>query len=455
MATAYSTQGNNFEVTVESSLGTAAGTTYKWRLEDAPTIPTESRQVEQQGNRHRLATRWGDPPINYEAAQESALSLSMFPRRGSGTNQAPLMTLLESGGWTLEDSAVDSQTAGAPAVGDFDAAADLFGGADTYNAAVLVETVAGTTWYPTLLMEYDDDPDRQCTPAMDLPAIAAVGGDILRMKTAHVSAAAVPSNKTLTCEFTSRGKEGVSNYTQVKMAGCALADLGEITINRDSTVKFNPTLHVADVSIVDSLMDKEATNDYQSGTESLTTYSVPPCRVESSLFRFEFAPGGYLATGGITNANLEFISAVVRPNITTVPIPGVGSSSCLNGIQGYMQRVARPECEITILCDEDYYSSTAYGFEQSTASTRVPSHLGFVWGISDMDAADPAGTALGIWMPRAELIKSPTMEMFGDHSVLMTLTFGATAPEFTQDSGGISNGDPNASPIVIAMYQGS
>ena len=54
-ATAYSTQGWTIGVANETALGTT-GSYKDWRLADAPTIPTETRQLIEQANRHRLAT---------------------------------------------------------------------------------------------------------------------------------------------------------------------------------------------------------------------------------------------------------------------------------------------------------------------------------------------------------------------------------------------------------------
>ncbi|MCP4640602.1 MAG: hypothetical protein GY851_09225 [bacterium] len=440
-ATAYPTQGNTIGVANETALGTT-GSYKDWRLSADPTIPTETRQVIEQANRHDLATDFTDNPVEYEAGMESALTTPMNIRRGLTTQTAPFMDVCAAAGMQIEDSAADTVTTGAPAVGDFDADDALFGTADCYNSAVLLETVAGTTWEPTLLMEYDTAPDKQCTPAMDAPSIAAVGGDILRMKTAHPFARQVPTTATKSIEFTSRAAENVSNNQTFVAKGCAVADLGTFEVNRDGVLSIAPVWHCADVSTGDTAI---ASNDYQDT-------GVPTCHANSSLFTFQFSPGGFSAAGGIANAELELISASINPGITTVPVEGVGSAACLNGWQGYMATIAQPTAELTVLCDADYWDSATVGIQDGMDNTD--SYLGFTWGISNGYGTTDigTGTALGIWMPRCKLLKSPTAELFNG-KVLATLTYGGTAPKWTQDSGSISNGDPNAAGICFAMYQ--
>jgi hypothetical protein len=102
LTTARSTQGFTVSVDTEDSLGEAAGNAKDWRLEEAPTFPTNTRELERQANLSaENPSSMKDPPIPYEMAREGAITLPMTIRRGADANVPPLITLLEAGSAVL------------------------------------------------------------------------------------------------------------------------------------------------------------------------------------------------------------------------------------------------------------------------------------------------------------------------------------------------------------------
>jgi hypothetical protein len=431
MTTAVSVQGNTVRIDTESALATADnGLDKDIRLADNPTLPMSSRMLADQPNiGHENPSDGSDKPIPYEAGIESGLTLPIHIRRGATTSMPPLMYFLQSGGWTITDSVADTVTAPGVAVDDFDVDASIMGAADKYGAAVLVETATGV-YEPTLLASYDDAPDKTCKPTMDLPAIAAAGGDVIRMRTATVNPAPVGADETLNVTGDSRGDTTICS-------GCALADLGEIAIGRDGAVVLSPTFHVADVSLAASALDA-ATFLEGDGTSAAVSHIQ---RQETSNFKVQI--GAFLPGGGITNATIEIESATIRPNITTVPIPGIGSSSCVNGWQGYQQVVAFPEVDITLLKDLDYLTDASKGIESVDANQNT--YIAFIWGTTDLDVP-----AYGIWLPCCYQYAPPDIERFGGHSQLTTLHFRAQSPKFTGST--TTPGSAGMSPIYIAIH---
>jgi hypothetical protein len=423
----------------ESALGTADnGIDKDIRLAGPPTVPTATRELEAQANLgHEGATQFlDDKPLAYETGRESSLTLPIKIRRGATTGIPPLMYFLQSGGWTITDSAVDTVTAGAPAVDDFDATASILGAADTYGAAVLVESVANTYWEPALLAKYDDAPDKSCVPAMDLPAIAAVGGDIIRMRTATVNPSEVGAAETLTFVLDTRGDYTAAPDLAYTYSGCALADLGPIEINKEGSVTLNPVFHVADISVGAGALDA-ASFLSGDGTSSATSHVQ---RQESSNFKVQY--GTFAAAGGITNGTLQMESATITPNITTIPVIGIGGTN-VNGWQSYMQKVAMPTIDLTVIADHDFIDSATKGYESVDANEFT--YLAFVWGTTDLDVP-----SYGFFFPACRQIAPPELDPFNEKYQLMTLHFGASAPKFT--GGATTNTSTAMSPMYIAIH---
>ncbi len=431
LTTAVSNQGGTVRIDSESALGTADnGIDLDIRLAGEPTWPPVTRELTEQPNvGHENAGNVDDKPIVSEKVQPSSMTLPINVRRAKSTNIPPLTYMLQSGGWTTTDSVADTVTTGTADVDDFDCTASIFGAADTYGAMVLVETVANTTWEPALIAKYDDAPDKQCVPVMDLPSMAAIGGDVIRMRTSTVNAAPVGVAETLSVVGDNRGEE-------ITCSGCALADLGEININQDGAVVLNPVFHVADAAISTNSLGAESYLDGY-GTDGTISY----LQLQNQT-NFKVQMGVFAAAGGITNASIEIESAVIRPNITTEVVPGFGSSSCVNGAQAYMQIVAAPEVDITFLRDDDFLNDGSKGIEAQTANQFT--YIGFVWATDDINKP-----ASAIILPKCYQWQPPTYTREG-HSQLMTVHYKASSPAFT--GGATSNGSTAMSPIYIGIH---
>jgi len=248
----------------------------------------------------------------------------------------------------------------------------------------------------------------------------------------------VGATETLTFTLSTRGDHTTAPDLAFTYGGCALADLGSIEISRDGgSVVLNPVFHVADIAVGADTLDAASFAE-GDGTSAATSHIQ---RQETSNFKFQM--GAFAAAGGITYNTEQLVSATINPNVTTIPIDCVGDSSCLNGWGGYVQRIAQPTVDVTILADHDFIDDSSKGIQSVDGNQFT--FLSFIWGTTDLDVP-----AYGIWLPKCVQIAPPEFDFFNDRYQLMTLHFGATAPKWTNST--TTNTSTGMSPIVIAIH---
>ncbi len=442
MATARSTQGYTVRLDDETALGTAGGNVDKEvRLAAAPTIPTATRQLQEQPNiGAENANDASDKPIPFEPGQMDALTLPIHIRRGATTNTPPLYYFGLSGGFAGDIGADTDVDDGTPAADEFITTGNVFGDtADHYGKAVLVQLANDTTYYPCLLADYDHG-SLTAKPMMDCPTIPGDNNLIKRMFNLWTDPSAIAAADTLQFVANTRGdySDGTgAEYLSYTLAGCSMSNgFGDITINKEGAVVLSPNFHVADTAITDELLD--AATFLEGNTSGATTSSFQTN--EGSNFRCEFA--AYAAGGGITAATVNMLSATIRTGVSTIPVDGIGGTN-KNGWQSYMARVVPPECDLQILLDSNYMNDSSAGYEAITGNQDM--YLGLVWTTESLDVP-----ASGIWMPRCYQYAPPDVEMFGENYQIMTLHLRGTAPAYTGSP--TTNGSSGMSPIVIAVH---
>lgn len=439
MPTAYSTQGNTVSVDIETSLGVGTGSPIEHRIEEAIVHPTASRQLEPQANLgHALAAKRSDKPIPYERYRESELTLAHKIRRGASTNVPPMITILESGGWKVTSTA-DTTVATYTGVDDFDSTDSIVAG-DAYGVPILVELSNGT-YYPTLLAKYDDAPDKTCTPAMDLPSATEAGKAIKRMFSATIDPSEIGGTKTLKIEASTRGQHTTAPDLTWAMSGTALASIDPIEIAGDGSVVITTQHHVTDMEVFASTFAAES---FQSGTTTTAETSYPVVRQDSQLFRFEMA--AFDPAGGITATDACLLKATITPGVTAEYVPGVGSASCVNGAQSFMQRIAdegAAQIELELLFDIDYWNDAGKGMQDLTANQDT--YIGFVWQTDTLDR-----TAAGIWAPRCYQLEPAEADPYGENYIKCMVKYVADTAEWTGETFGNSN--TGNSPIIIGIH---
>jgi len=399
------------------------------RVKDAVTFPTDSVQVAQQSNRgNAVFSDKSDKPITYEMVRENAITVPLVARKAltEASDQPPLITMLESGGCNISMPYNHASTTSSTATNSFTITDDMAAGADRYNQAAMIELDTGV-YYPTLINKLTDGAGGTALLWMDLPSAQTSGNNVIPMWTATPRATSVDASKLLTFYHNTRGTgAGGSETLTFGAKGCALGSIGGISIEPEGNgdLVWSPTFHAADVMLVNEAL----------GAESFV--GVEKYLRSGGNFRFEF--GDYTASGDIASSYKELIKADIDFGLTTVPATAGGSTSILNGIQGYVSVYQTATVTLQVIMKYADFTDVIDG-------TFTSQYMGFVWPTSSKPS-DPGG--LGIWFPNCYQTLNPTWDGSGNYGVA-TLTYSATAAACT--GGGTANNSPAMAPWAIAI----
>ncbi|MCP4540156.1 MAG: hypothetical protein GY832_23710 [Chloroflexi bacterium] len=429
--TPYSTQGQTLRmgqqddlVTVSDFAGTHDGDI---RTEEVVAMPTDVVNVALQANvANATFADKSDDPIVYESVRENAITIPLVARRGSGsTQQPPLITMLESGGCAINSTVdQDRTTTTSTATNGFTTDDDLGVTSDLYNEAIMVKLDNEQYW--PCLMNKSATATNTVTLWMDLPSAQTSGNLVYSMWTATPRARRVPVTALLTFLQNTRGAEtSGAEYLAWVAKGCALGSIGTLTIEPEANGQtiWSPTFHAADLYKLDSALNVESFADTEKYLRN------------GGNFRFEF--GTYAAGGDISSSFKELIKADIDFGLTTVPIPGTGTATSLNGTQDYM--AVYQQATVTLQVIMSYAD-----FDDVSASTFANKYMGFVWPTTA--PGDPGG--VGIWFPNCHQIAAPTWDGTGNYGVA-TLTYGADSAKNT--GGTVSNSDTSQAPWAIGI----
>ena len=427
MTTAYSSKGRTVGIDVQTSLTEEpTGAFGEIRLEEPVTIPTDEKMVVAQPNvGHANAMDWGDQPVTYEGVRTDAVTLPITFRQGNATGvQSPLATMAESGGCAVVntiDDVVDVYTD----LSNFSITTGY--GADDAGFCTTVVLDDGT-FYPALVNNYTES-TKAVTLQMDLPSAASGTNATQSTDTILPQTGQVDNAKLLSLLVSTRGAHTGTEDLAWYLRACALSSFGEISIEPGAAeagiIKVSPTYHAAKVE--------------QSAVALAAESFIDSDKVQHISNNLVFEFGDYADGGELTHANLELLKATITLNHTTIPIPGEGSTSTLNGIQGYMAQTAeQPTVVLEVLMDKAYWADFKL-------ATQTEKHIGFV-----MPSTLAASPAWGIWLPRCYQSASPVADLHGSEYIKATLTYSATSPDFDSETANNSGG---TSPWFMALTQ--
>ena len=395
-------------------------TAVDFRWNDGVEFPTNSILVEEQPNLgHENSFEFPDKPITYESIREEGLTVPMFFRRAldDASEDAPLITFLESAGCA-------TQSYGAATIATYTDAQNIILDANkgALGHAFMVELDNGVH-HPVLVAAYDAV-TYACRLAMGLPSASQAGKEVSIMKSALPRAIAVPVGDTLGFKVSTRGNHTTADDLAFELRGVALSGIDSITFAPRQSVVFNCKFHVADVAQAASVLDEAAFADGQRYMKL------------NNMFEFGFgaALGLDAAPGGVVNATKSLINAEVNLGLKVVPVIGEGSSTDLNGIQGYLAYCEQPTVTLRMILDRARFADIE--------GSNTNKHMHFVQGVTNL--GDPA---FGLWLPNCYLVDAQA-EVFNDDYLTATLTYKATSPRYGTAT---ANGSAGMSPWVLAV----
>ncbi len=414
-------QGTKVSIAVETALGTPGSyTDIHYNGEDTE-FPTATRDAYMQPGGGR--TNPADYPlaIPYETYKEDALTLGIMPRRHTGTGNPPMVTLLESGGW----STAKLTAAGATVVTNTTDGAiewDNDDGCETGSMA-LIEVTSGY-YVPVLIADWTVG-TKIGIPSIDMAANPGGSAVIQQMFCCTPRTGQVTSTKTVAMKYLSRVEDGSSNPQEWIYTGGS-ASLGEFTITPNEPVKLPFTLHVADTDVAD-------------GTWSVETFiDQEQLNITSSDFEFRMVSGteATIAAGALTRDTTQLISATINPGVKTKVIKGVGEDSNVNGANGYLAAFeTQPTATVTCIFDVAQWEQFE-ALEDDSSETHYC--LEFAWPTRDLDVP-----AMLVAMPSCQLLESPTADFKNEELgfVTCTMKFGGRAVGLDGEDGPTSAAD--------------
>ncbi len=417
-ASLNTTQGEKLSLAIESALGTPGSYT-DIHFNDGLEIPTATRSAYMQPRGGR--TNPADYPkvIDYEVYQEGAITLPVMPRRHTSTGNPPIVSLLESSGWsTAKLSAAgvtDTGTAADAIVWDNDDGCED-------GSMALVEVTSG--YYVPVHIAAWTVGTKTGVPTMDLEANPGTGKVIQQMFTCSPRTGQVTTTKTTALRFLSRAEDGSSNPQQWTFTGCSF-NLGEITINPNEVPEFPFTGTTADIDISDGTWAAETFIDQEE------------LNLTGGDFEFRIAQGD-ASSGGITRAVSQLLTATITPNVNTQVIKTVGDDGGVNGCNGYLARFAeQPRISVTGIFNIDFWEDFETSYTGGSG-TNPATMIEFAWPTRDLDIP-----ALLISCPDCSLVEAPTAAVRDTENgfVTGTLVFGATACGLGGEDGPTSAGD--------------
>ncbi len=430
MATPYSTQGQTLRIGQQANIATAS--TFGGdvndgdiRYDDTPTVPTDIVNTELQANTGRENSfDKSDEPIVWEGVREGALTVPLLAR-GSATNTdvPPLVAMLESGG-CASAYYTDTTVAAYTDANDFTLTA-WSPGADAYGQAVAVTLDSGIV-HPVLASKVTNA-TKDILPMMDEPEAAdLVGNAVPTMHTVTPRTRMVPAGKHLSFRYNTRDDQNTGEDLTWQATGCALSDIGTLEVTPNEKTVWSPSFHVCDVLKIEEDLDTDVHIDLEKYLRT------------DGNFMFEFgtnAPGGEIGT-----ATLELQKATINFGLTTVPVPGEGTTANNNSTQAFMSVYEQATVELQLIMDKAY-------FDDVSASTFANKYMAFLW----RSTANSTNPSMGIWFPNCYQIGAPTWDGSGQWGV-MTCTYGATSAKMTGTT--TTNASSGMAPWYIGIGHG-
>ena len=135
-----------------------------------------------------------------------------------------------------------------------------------------------------------------------------------------------------------------------------------------------------------------------------------------------------------SNTRIVLERATWTPGIGCVPIPGFGSSGCVNGIQGWQSVYTGSKITLQLQVDKTYWTNYIAQTDDEAYYVSVKQPLAYD------NAASVGGTAVGLWLPKCRIYGTPTTKLFSDTHMSVTVTFEPTTPAYEADEAVTSEG---------------
>ena len=141
------------------------------------------------------------------------------------------------------------------------------------------------------------------------------------------------------------------------------------------------------------------------------------------------------ASGGIASTTAKFLTATFSWGVTLEQIAGMGDSTCINNIQGWIQKVAPPVLTLEMLYDSDKLDD----FD----GTNPNKYIGII-----QKGASATAPAIGLFMPNAYQIEKPETDHWGNNEHRVTVKYAGRPAGYDSET---SEGDQGNQTFYFAI----
>jgi len=261
------------------------------------------------------------------------------------------------------------------------------------------------------------------TPSMDIPSASEAGKAWQIMNTYWPGTRAVPGADLLGFRLGDYDQHTANDTSWLYKGVCGSA-IGDVTIEPHIPIEMAFNFHVGDVS---------GPNDYTVAAEGFQ---------DSEKFAIVDGPGDFKFSM-VTHANpietwseTEMISAVWKPGIETIAVPGFGSSETLNGSCGYVGKYAGSTLTLRLKVDKQFWTD----FEGSNPLKYIA---------LQQQVTDLSNTAWALWMPQCHIVGSPVTNPYEGDFMEVEVTFEPTNAGYGADT--TDPALPGAAPWIFAI----
>jgi hypothetical protein len=331
--TAQSTQGSRFAYKKQSAFGTAETSgLVDFRVEGNPTQASPVATMVQPDSNFANENRT-EKPIPIFQANDSAFKCKWIPRQASAADGvSQTQASAESGGLDATLSTNDTTVAVFSSVTAFTATDDVF----AVGQGCVAELTDGR-WWPFVVGDYNTG--NAIVPAMGLPSVTEAGKALNSCLTIVPGAAGeITATDLLTIHTYLKSLDSTDQVFVINQ-DCAVTSWDDIVIEAGQPLILGATFGATSVTQSNgaSALSVNSFADYDGGV-----------RLCDDVF-VQFANAS--ASAGITAAYQHLIKATIKLGVSAKQIPGFGSTSCSNGVQGWMKVMSPATITLDMLWD--------------------------------------------------------------------------------------------------------
>jgi hypothetical protein len=346
--TAYSTQGSRFGYKKQSAFGTAETSGFvDFRLEGTPTQKTPVVDMVQPASVFANENKT-EKPIPIYQAHDDAFKCTWLPRQASaedGVSQT--QAAAEAGGLDATLSTNDTTVATYASTTSFVATADVF----AVGQGCVAELSNGT-WWPFVVGDYNTG--NTIVPAMAIPSATEKGKALNSCLTIVPGASGeITATDLLTIHTYLKSLDSTDQVFIINQ-DCAVTSWDDIVIEAGQPLKLGATFGATSIT--------QSNGASALGTNSFSDYDGGVRLCDDVYVQFAAAS----ASAGIAAAYQHLIKATIKLGVSAKQIPGFGSTSCSNSVQGWMKVVSPATITLDMLWDvarmDDFNGANASKF---------------------------------------------------------------------------------------------